>query len=150
MFKEVLQDVRTVLELDTTLLGNVSIWDYSIYDTPRPVCIILRPGPLTRQLDTFQDVWQELFLVYAEVSAAFGASETPREVSESLLDYLDLVRIQLSSHSQLQKPSAYIWARLNGFTYPATLQRHNPDTTWFSSLATIEVNMVYEGDDLDA
>jgi hypothetical protein len=150
MFKETLLDLKTVLELDTTLRGNISIWDYSIYDAAKPVVVVIRPGPMGAELDTFQDVWKYVFTVYVEVSAPYGASTVPREVSQQLLDYLDIIRVQLVSHSLLGKTALdYISARFTGFTRPVVMGRQGQDTEWFTSVATVLVEMLYEGDDLD-
>lgn len=148
--KEILHLVREVLEGitigDFSFAKSVSVWDYSILDQARPFAIVLRPGPMKKQIDTYQDVWLNVQTVLVELSASFSAGSLPRVTTENLMDAVDAVDLAIMDNFHLGTGDIdeVQQAMVVGYTTPAVLRRQGQDIEWFTVVIGIDVYVLRE------
>ena len=138
-YKSVVAALKTTLAANG-FKGNVSVWDYSILDTPRPQCIILRPGPMTTEIDAYGGQWKNSYVVYGELYVYYPAASS-EDAANALLTAIDDVRTTLINNFHLGQPATTIEAAMvRGVSRATPIVRGEGSHEWFGVIITFGID----------
>ncbi len=143
--KDALVDLKAVLETGvgtTNFQKRVTIWDYSILDNVVPRAIILRPGTVLEDIDTYGDRWLRKLQIQCEVNVHYEVADAAASAQRLLDAFEDFDTILIDKFHLGKTVDDYQSARITAITQPKLFIRAETSFEWFGAIITVMVDIV--------